>query len=245
MLYFPQLLTGAIAQYPIGKTIGTRSVVNRLADNSAIRLADPDARNVQWELRFAALSDAEREALESFFHAAGGPLLAFTFLDPAGNLLRWSEDLSRDVWVADGLLQVADGRLVNAAQIEQGIEQRVAVQGWYHYCFSAVVESGAARLSVSSADGSLRSEMAAGRIWCSGSIPGAAEEIRCRIELEAGAVADIRELLLQAQPMPGSYRATAGASGVYTQTRFLDERLQFAAQGPDLHSTTVRLISRV
>jgi hypothetical protein len=233
-----------MAQYPVGRTTVSRSVVNRLADESAIRVPDPDARAVEWELRFHALSDAEREVLESFFRAAGGPLHSFTFLDPANNLLRWSEDLSQDVWVADGLLQVADGRLVNAAQIPQGIEQRVNSPGAYHYCFSALVESGAGRLSLHSADGWVASEAGTGRLWCSGSIPGEAEEIRCRIEVAPGAVAEVSELLLQAQPMPGSYRATAAASGVHTQTRFVDERLQFTAEGPDLHSTTVRLISR-
>lgn len=244
MLYFPQLLTGAMAQYPVGRTTVSRSVVNRLTDESTIRVPDPDARAVEWELRFHALSDAERDVLESFFREAGGPLHSFMFLDPASNLLRWSQDLSKDVWTRDGLLQVVDGRLVNAAQIQQGIEQRVSTRASYHYCLSAVVQSGAARLSLHSADGWLASEAGGGRLWCSGSIPGEADEIRCRVEIEPGMVAEVGELLLQAQPMPGSYRATAADSGVHTQTRFVDERLQFTAEGPDLHSTTVRLISR-
>lgn len=245
MLCFPQLLTGAIAQYPVGRTTVARSVVNRMADESMICLADPDARLLRWELRFQELSDAEREALEAFFRLTGGPLRTFTFLDPAGNLLRSSGDLSADVWIADGLLQVDGGRLVNAAQATQGIEQRVAAPGALQYCFSAVVDAGLVRLSLRNVDGFLRSEFRNGRVWCSGSISGESEEIRCRIEVEPGATVEVRDLLLQAQPMPGAYRATADVSGVYAQTRFAEERIEFVSDGPDLHSTKVRLVSRV
>ena len=244
MLCFPQLLTGATAQYPMGKTTVTRSVVNRLPDDSVICLADPDAGLVRWTLPFHALSDVERDTLESFFHAAGGPLRTFTFLDPAGNLLRWSEDLTRDIWIADGLLQVTGDRLVNAGQIVQGIEQRVTAPGAYGYCFSAFVRSGSATLSLRNSDGSLESAAGSGLVWCSGSIAGEAEEIRCRVTINPGAVVEIGQVLLQAQPMPGSYRATTASSGVYAQTRFAEDRLQFTAEGPDLHSTTVRLMSR-
>jgi hypothetical protein len=43
-------------------------------------------------LSYTALSDAELAALEQFFASAQGTLNGFTFLDPAANLLAWSED---------------------------------------------------------------------------------------------------------------------------------------------------------
>ncbi len=40
-LVYPQLGTGAMSQFPIRKTRRTRTVTNRAADGSAIKLADP------------------------------------------------------------------------------------------------------------------------------------------------------------------------------------------------------------
>ena len=43
MLYFPQLLTGAVGQYPIQKRCLSRTVVNEAWGGTRLKLADPDA----------------------------------------------------------------------------------------------------------------------------------------------------------------------------------------------------------
>jgi hypothetical protein len=254
MLYYPQLATGAIVQYPLRRSTVTRTVINTLPDGSTIRLADPDARVDRWELRYSGLTDDERTALEQFFRAAEGPLRNFVFLDPDGNLLRWSEDLTNNVWQKDGMISVARAedvsRVDNQGQVAQGVEQVLTAPGWYRYCFSALVHSNVPtglKLSLSNSDGQLVSEWTSGaevqRVWCSGVIAGESDQIRCRFEIQAGASVEIRALQVQAQPMPGAYRRTASGNGVYS-ARFAQDRIQFQADGVDDHSTSIQIASR-
>jgi hypothetical protein len=256
MLYYPQLSTGAVAQYPLRRSALTRSVTNLLADGSAIKLADPDARANRWELRYTGLSDEERSALEQLFRTAEGPLENFQFLDPEGNLLLWSEDATKPVWQNDGMIAVtaADDsgvvRMTNNAQVRQGLEQIIAAPGWYQYCFSAEVNATApaeVRMSLGNVDGQLVADWIARpewqSVWCSGAIAGSTDEIACRIELQAGSSVQVRRMQVQAQPMPGAYRRTASVRGVYS-ARFDQDRIEFRADGVNDHSTTIRIIGR-
>ena len=63
MIYFPQLSSGSIAQFPFARRLRDRTVFNELADGRAISWADNDARQIFWRLRFAHLSDAELATL--------------------------------------------------------------------------------------------------------------------------------------------------------------------------------------
>jgi hypothetical protein len=256
MLYYPQLSTGAVAQYPLRRSALTRSIINLLPDGSAVKLADPDARAERWELRYSGLSDSERTAVEEFFLTAEGPLRSFVFLDPEGNLLRWSEEPSQPVWRNDGLIAVtaADApgvlQVTNASQITQGLEQIITAPGWYHYCFAAEVRAAMpadVRMALGNADGQLTADWKTRpewqSIWCSGAIAGLTDEIRCRFELEPGASVQVRGMRVQAQPMPGSYRRTASDRGIYS-ARFDQDRIDFRADGVNDHSTTIRIIGR-
>lgn len=256
MLFYPQLSTGAIAQYPLRRSAVTRCVMNLLPDGSAIKLADPDARTNRWELRYTGLSDEERTTLEKFFRAAEGALNDFTFLDPEGNLLRWSEDATKPVWKRDGLIGVTAAnefgvsQMRNNGQVGQGIEQIVSGPGWYQYCFSAEARSdtpAAIVMSLANADGQLVAEPSCGaawrRVWCAGSIAGLTNDIRCRVEIPAGAMVEFRCMQLVAQPMPGSYKRTASSPGVYS-ARFAQDQIQFRADGVNDHATVVRLAGR-
>ena len=109
MLYFPQLSTGAIAQYPIEKRRLSRTVMNEASDGARVKLADPGATAVEWTLTFETLTDAERDALSQLHSAVEGRLGTFTFLDPTDNLLCWSEKLDEAVWERNSLLTVTGG----------------------------------------------------------------------------------------------------------------------------------------
>ena len=247
MLYYPQLATGAVTCYPMAKKAVRRTVVNRMADGSALKLTDADAFEVRWELRYRGLSDAECTALETFFTECEGRLKSFTFFDPTGNLLAHSDDLSKGVWQVDGLVRVDEGsRLTNTGQVWQGIAQAVAAPEWFTWCFSASVQgAGAVRLSIGSLVSQYGVPAAGETVWCSGALPGDAEEITCRLEIAPGETVEVSRLSLHAQPMPGAYRRTAQFTGIFAETRFDDDRLVVTADGPDNHSTTVRLMSRV
>ena len=70
MLLYPQLTSGALAQFPIVKRRRQRTVVNTLADSTSIKLADPLGVVTEWDLRYAGLSDSEALVLQQFFAAA-------------------------------------------------------------------------------------------------------------------------------------------------------------------------------
>ncbi|MBV9269065.1 MAG: hypothetical protein JO061_23040, partial [Acidobacteriaceae bacterium] len=66
-LFFPQLLSGAVAQYPLRKTHQTRTVTNVLADGSMITFADPTAAKRIWQLTYSELTSADIGSLQQHF----------------------------------------------------------------------------------------------------------------------------------------------------------------------------------
>src|SRR5712692_5735684 len=152
MLYFPQLSTGAVGQYPIQKRRLSRTVVNEAWGGRRLKLADPDASAVEWILDFQTLTDNERDALEQLFVSVEGRWGDFTFLDPTDNLLCWSEKLDEAVWERNLLLTitpaVADpsggtsaNRVSNSGAGALAIQQTVNGPGWFQYGFSVQARS--------------------------------------------------------------------------------------------------------
>lgn len=261
MPYFPQLSTGALAQLPLDRSVIRRTAVNELADGSVVKVDDPDSGAVYWKLAYKGLTDAERIAIEELFVAVEGQLGTFLFVDPAGNMLRWSEDLSQTVWQKDGQLQVASGisdplagdsatRLTNAGQVYQGLEQTADAPSSYQYCFSVVAQAAAPcsiRISLADESSTVTTEHQIGSRWatyaCSALIEGVGDIVTARLEVAAGAAVDVYGLQLDAQPSPSRYRRTQATGGVYKNTRFIHDTLKFVANGIDDHSTTIRLYS--
>src|SRR5579859_1998521 len=106
MTIFPKLSNGAICQYPVQRRLQYRTISNVLEDDSRIVLQDQFASYVNWDLSYTGLSDAEVAVLQTFFETVEGRLGAFTFVDPAANLLVWSERLDQSVWQSNSLLQI-------------------------------------------------------------------------------------------------------------------------------------------
>src|SRR5579872_3936406 len=109
MLVYPQLSSGALTQFPGLRRRRTRTISSAMDDGSSVKLGDPGAAGMEWRLQYQGLGDAEIAALQQFFLAAEGSLNGFTFLDPSGNLLAWSEVLNHNVWTADPQLTVQGG----------------------------------------------------------------------------------------------------------------------------------------
>lgn len=252
---YPQLGSGALSQFPVRKHRWARTVVNRAADGSTIKLADPAAAVTEWLLTYTDLSDEEVASLRAFFVAAEGTLNGFTFLDPAGNLLAWSDQLDHAAWQKDPLLSLTGGvtdprggtgawRLSNGGGGEQAAGQTLAAPGEYQYCLSAYVRS-ATTTSVGLWVGS----QAAGRVvtsewtriaWtCSGD--AGATSVRFAMEIGAGDVVEVYGLQVEAQTAASGYKAS-GRGGVYEDAHLGEDVLTITGTDVNRHSCTVKII---
>ena len=257
MAYFPQLSTGALAQYPLRKRRFSRAVVNSMHDGSNRKLLDPTAATVSWRLAFSGLTSEERTRLEQFFESVEGRLGTFTFLDPTDNLLLWSEHLTNPAWVKGPLLAVSEGfadllgtnratRIANSGGTAQAVEQSIAGPGWYRYCFSLWGRSAAAgsvTLFRSTASATDSASHAVGTSWrrliLSGNFENTDEGVKFGVRLEPGASVEVYGLQVECQPAASEYKRTTSRSGVYANARLDDDSLDVVTEDLDAHSCLV------
>lgn len=261
MLFYPQLTTGAVSQFPVTRSTSMRTVANQLPSGYTIRMVDTGSQKVQWRLRYSDLTAGERTSLESLFEASEGQLNTFTFLDPTGNLLMWSEDWTQAVWTADPLLQVMGGvpdplggsdalQLTNTAPATQQIVQNTNGPSSFVYCYSVYVRSAAPatlQLVVTATGQTLLTPVTTGATWTrvttSGSLSVEQEGIGFGLQLPAGMQVDAFGAQVEAQPGAGLYKRTIDLGGVYTSTRFSSDLLLVTATAPDQNSCEIGLIS--
>ena len=262
MLYFPQLQSGATGQYPIKKRRIERTIVNQLPDGRTVKFADSGAEAVQWRLSYQGLADAEIDALRQFFSSCEGELNVFTFLDPLGNLLAWSEDLSQAGWQVSGLLQVSSGiddpnggtnasRVMNPTGSDLTVQQTLNVPGWFTYSFSLYVRGqggGDASLfrqaGAASDNGSYVLQPNWNRISLGGSLNTTQESVAVGIVIPAGQVVDVFGFQLEPQPVPSAYKQSFSASGVYPNAHFNADTFPVTTTGPNRNQCTVTIAAR-
>jgi hypothetical protein len=261
MLYYPQLTTGSVSQFPVTRSSNMRTVANQLANGSTIRMADVGAQKVQWRLQYSNLTDGERASIEGIFEAAEGQLNTFTFLDPTDNLLIWSEDWTQTPWTADPLLTVAGGiqdpfggtaamQLTNTAQTTQQVIQNTSGPSSFVYCYSVYVRSDVAatiHLVVAATGQTSLTAVTTGASWlratASGSLSVQQDGVRFGVQLAAGVRVDAFGAQVEAQPAAGLYKKTVDRGGVYSRTRFAADLLSITANAPDQNSCQIDLIS--
>jgi hypothetical protein len=261
MLYYPQLTTGSIAQFPVTRTVNMRTVANQLPSGFTIRMADTGAQKVQWRLAYSDLTDGERSSLETLFEASEGQLNTFTFLDPTDNLLMWSEDWTQSVWTPDPLLQVTGGmedplggsaamQLTNTAQTMQQIIQNTSGPSSFVYCYSVYLRSnvpGTIQLVVTATGQAALTAVTTGTSWtrvtASGSLSVQQNGIGFGVQLPAGVQVEAFGAQVEAQPGAGLYKQTIDLGGVYSNTRFSSDLLSVTATAPNQHSCEIGLIS--
>src|SRR5579872_7404036 len=152
MLYYPQLSTGSACQFPFARRTYARTVSNDLLGGASIRTSDPGAELFRWQLQYSGLTDTEWSSIEQLFLAVEGQLNTFTFLDPADNLILWSEDWTQPQWVFDPLLQLSTGiqdplagngaaQLTNTGQASLSVVQLLNAPSWFQYCYSIYLRS--------------------------------------------------------------------------------------------------------
>ena len=82
MTTFPQLKTGAVAQYPATKSFRLQNQTVRFLDGTEQRYRDSAGPLHQWVIRLSDLDENEMTAFELFFATNQGRLGSFTFTDP-------------------------------------------------------------------------------------------------------------------------------------------------------------------
>jgi len=261
MLIFPQLSSGAVAQYPLVKRRHYRTVRSTLPSGAIVDGLDLGAAQIIWELSFEALDDTERFRLEAFFKAAEGRLNEFLFLDPADNLLRWSEDLKSPVWIKSPTIMISNSlpdpmggtaaaSLTNNGSANQSIYQVITAPGRYHYAFSAYIRSAANHeitlYRESNGERQQKSFQTSPhwrRFVLSGAGTTESESVSFGLSLPAGACVEIYGVQAEAQPAPSQYRKTTTYCGVHTGARFDQDSLEITTKGPAQSSTKVRIVA--
>jgi hypothetical protein len=263
MLYFPQLSTGSIGQYPIQKRRAMRTVVNEAADGSQYKLADTRAESVEWTLSFQTLTDTERDTIITLWDNVEGRLGSFTLLDPTDNLLLWSEDLTQTAWTHNSLLTVTSGapdpnggtsasHISNTGSGASPVQQIINGPGWFRYAFSMQArgdQSQQLTLIRSTATGSQSRSFSVGPTWkpllLSGQLGGTDDSVTFGIQVEPGNSVDLYAIQVEAQIGASGYKMTTSSGGVYSQARFLDDELAMTTDGPNQHSCVMRIHAQV
>ncbi|HUB79159.1 MAG TPA: hypothetical protein VMB03_10200 [Bryobacteraceae bacterium] len=254
MLVYPQLASGALAQFPLQRRRQARTIVNTAADGTVIKLADAGAGTVEWQLKYAGLSDAELAALLAFFTAAEGSLNSFTFVDPAANLLAWSDDLSNAVWNAAPLLVLAGGsqdptggtnawQVTNPGAAPQALTQTLTAPGGYLYCLSVYARADSAG-TLTLLIGNNRYDQTLGTDWqriaCTGTGDPTASSMTFGVDVGTGANVAIYGMQVEPQDCPSIYKPST-TGGCYENARFRDDTLTFTSTDVNRHSATVNI----
>jgi hypothetical protein len=257
-MWFPQMGSGSIAQFPVRRTRKWRSITNEMESGELIQLPDTAAGEIDWQLSMQDLSDAESAALSSLFTATHGAFGSFLFIDPLANLLGWSEDLSRPDWQR-GLLQVSTGAadplgterastIHNPAAGAQSLQQTIGMPGDYVGCFSVWMRSNGA-VTVNLARDARSIACAVGPVWkrfpVNGAGTGGAAQSTFSLSLATGQSIDVWGFQAEAQPNPSQYKQSGSALGIYEETYFADDELTLVSTGVGLSSCEVSLTSRV
>ncbi len=79
---FPLLKSGAVAQYPVRKSVSYSTHVMTFVDGSEQRTRDYPAPIHRWVIQLDLLDEAELSSLEQFFLSQQGRVGEFTFTDP-------------------------------------------------------------------------------------------------------------------------------------------------------------------
>ncbi len=257
MRVFPQLSTGAMAQFPFEPEIAFRTVVNSPANDSEVTYSDPDFEERAWLLRPRELSDAEWQQIETLFDDGGGLYDTFLFLEPGANLLAWSESSGQTAWVkssgaatTDGIADPGGGSGGISASGPGGaiLGQTLTIPAGFRYAASvwARTAAGGAKLRVTDGVG-LQSEAAIGsdNVWrrYEALFPGGSVEEILRFELEVGgATLEVFGPQLEAQASPSAYKRTTARGGVFPAARFDQESLGDRLTGQGRHSGALRIV---
>jgi hypothetical protein len=253
---FPQLSTGAMAQFPIRKSSSVHTVTNVLEDGTVLAYADPNSSCLRWDLSYAALNAAEVAALQSLFNNCSGRQTSFTFIDPTGNMFGFSMDLTAAAWQTQGLITLQAGasdpfgglaafNLTNTGQMPLDFVQTINAPAAFKYCCSAYVQSASATLATlvrESALETVQDPIEVGTTWTriasSSQLTQDADSFVAGVRLLPGQQLTMFGLQLEPQLVPSRYRATAAQGGVYPSAHWSSDQIAFVETAPGVFSTS-------
>lgn len=254
MRFFPQLQTGCVTQWPLNKEAMAGTAIEEAPGGKVWRADRPAADSTHWRMRFDGLTAAEKDAIEELYRWSGGGLREFAFVDPASNLLGWSEDLMRDEWSRDGgLLCEAAGaepgrgstwQVTNFGGAPCGLSQAVPDEWGYQFCFSVELRS-AVNTEATLFAGETELVFPVEGTWRRCSVTGAGPQLQSRagLKVPAGVSLLLREPQLEAQPAPSAYKGSSGVNGIHTRARFEGSSLSIQSTGPGVFSAEVTIWS--
>lgn len=257
MRTYPQLSSGAVVQFPFRVTSRRRTIVNELLDGRNVQFQDWSTAQTAWRIEYEDLSTAEWEAIRGLHEEMRGRLRTFVFFDPSSNLLAWSEEFERVVWVKDPFLEVTNGisdplggtnarLLTNSSVTNQRMMQRVAIPSSYVTAFSIWLRSDTPQIVTlfrATEHKEIRISADWRRVELSGPGGGAYGETELGVEIPAGAAVAAFGAQLDAQPVPSDYKRSEARSGIFPTTRFASDRLECWSEGPGRYRTVVTLES--
>jgi hypothetical protein len=257
--YFPQLSSGAVAQYPFRRARVFRTITNSSPSGDLVLAPDTGASRMIWQLGYASLSGREANILTNFFDICQGRLRAFTFIDPAENMLTSSSDFSNGSWQnlssirlvpnsSDPLGGDAAFVVTNNGQTNEELTQTIAVPANYQYCFSLYARSDqtASIELIRRGSGSQNSSLIGiGPNWsraaCSGALSDQDVGLTVAIRLAPGQQVWLYGPQLEPQIQPSRYRPTQNRCGVYPNAHWTVDTLPLQAIAPDEFATTFTL----
>lgn len=252
---FPQLSTGALAQFPVRRSNSLHTVTNVLEDGTVFAYADPNSGGLRWDLSYVGLTSAEVAALQGLFDSCSGKLAPFTFIDPTGNMFGFSMDLTAAAWQTQGLITVQTGvsdplgglaafTLTNVGQVPVDFAQTISAPAAFKYCCSAYVKGASSASTTLVRKSTLEVDLdqlnvgtAWTRIASSSQLTQAADSFVAGVRLLPGQQLALFGLQLEPQLVPSRYRATAAQGGVYLNAHWSFDQIAFVETAPGAFST--------
>ena len=263
MPYFPQMITGSLAQYPLRILRRQRAVVNDLPGGERVTAFDGFASELEWDLAYRGLSSQEAANLRSLFEVCEGRRGDFVFADPCGNLLARSEQFNLAPWQSDPLLAWTAGhddpfggtdamRVQNNTGLPQYLRQTVALPADYETCLSVWAKSlSADEVLVRRTSGpeSVTTAIPIGGEWrrieTAAALTGTTVGVEFAVEIPGAAAVEFFGAQLEAQRYPSGYKRTLGRTGLYAAARFAFDELAIEADGFETFATRIRVMSRL
>lgn len=257
MRFFPELMSGAAAQFPWRRTIGYRVVRNRFPAGEEINYGDASFETRRWELPLTDLEDSEWQAICDLFEETDGRRMSFTFVEPGANLLAWSESVDQAVWAKSSGVSVNAGQpdpvgglaATNlSASGSWTVSQAMAAPASRTFAASAWLKCSASGSSVGFSDGAGQSkqlQISGDNVWrlyeLSWRQTSAAEQIIFQISGPGGATVGAYGLQVEPQLGRSSYKRTKGQCGVFADAYFDQDSLEQSLTAPNQNSGTVRI----
>lgn len=256
---FPQLTSGAVAQFPFRKEFVYRTLVNSGSHANEIVSSDADFQMRVWELPLEQLTSGEWQGIEDLFHTTEGRLGTFLFLEPGQNLLSWSEKLSNPIWQKDSGVFANDGQPdpiggTGGVQVTSSgggavISQVLPIPASYRYAASVWARTGGSGAALRVTDmggGTVEVGFRADNTWRRYSVgygvSSAAASVAFELLTPSGGALDVFGPQLEAQIAPSTYKRTEHQAGVFPGARFDSDVLSDTATGVDRHSGVIRIV---